>query len=203
MDKEKLAPLYIPGRGIVGSSKDLLSVYDIPHRVFHNVLLPKVGNQDEIHGYFVDLLVAMKEMAGTGPHLMLQNVRRPGEPLYSAKNLTEHDVKQLRKKKHVAPRFPDDAPEDVFATSSDSDFELPAAAKPSWVSKFSNKLKKTFCLQAHVQQKLYEAHDNEKLAQRRQIQIMRALKLEAANGFEKSIIPEEKWTYCHRSWIDD
>lgn len=29
MDKVKLAPLYIPGRGIAGSSKDLLPVYDI------------------------------------------------------------------------------------------------------------------------------------------------------------------------------
>ena len=36
------------------------------HRVFRNVLLPKVGNQDEIHGYLVDLMVAMKTMVGTG-----------------------------------------------------------------------------------------------------------------------------------------
>ena len=43
MPKEKLAPLYIRGRGIIGESKDLVKVYDIMHRVFHNVLLPKVG----------------------------------------------------------------------------------------------------------------------------------------------------------------
>ncbi|KAE8800258.1 hypothetical protein D1007_24247 [Hordeum vulgare] len=127
----------------------------------------------------------------------------PREPLSSRDNLNEHEVKQFRKKKHAAPRFLDDAPEDVFATSSDSDFELPAAAKPSWVSKFSDKLKKTFYLQAHVQQKLYEAHVNEKLARRRQILIMRALKLEAPSGSEKSITPEEKWIYGRSSWIDD
>jgi hypothetical protein len=66
MDKEKLAPLYIPGRGIVGKSKDLLPVYDIMHRVFRYVLLPKVGNQDDIYGYLVDLLVAMKTQRGKG-----------------------------------------------------------------------------------------------------------------------------------------
>ena len=43
MPKEKLAPLYIRGRGIIGESKDLVKVYDIMHRVFRNVLLPKVG----------------------------------------------------------------------------------------------------------------------------------------------------------------
>lgn len=112
-----------------------------------------MGNQDEIHGYFVDLLVVMKEMTGTGatfdaskwlweelystvhyklvpkyaPFIMcflnsMWAIRRPSEPLPSPENLTEHEVKQLRKKKHAAPRFPDDAPEDVFATSSDTDF---------------------------------------------------------------------------------
>ena len=66
MPKEKLAPLHIRGRGIIRESKDLEKVYDIMHRVFRNVLLPKVGNQDEIHGYLVDLMVAMKTKVGSG-----------------------------------------------------------------------------------------------------------------------------------------
>ena len=53
------------GRGIIGESKDLEKVYDIMHRVFCNVLLPKVGNQDEIHGCLVDLMVAMKTKVGS------------------------------------------------------------------------------------------------------------------------------------------
>ena len=73
MPKEKLAPLYIRGRGIIGESKDLEKVYDIMHRVFRNVLLPKVGNQDEIHGYLVDLMVAMKTMVGTGATFDVSN----------------------------------------------------------------------------------------------------------------------------------
>jgi len=64
--REKVAPLYIRGRGIIGESKDLEKVYDIMHRVFPNVLLPKVGNQDEIYGCVVDLLVSMKTQVGSG-----------------------------------------------------------------------------------------------------------------------------------------
>ncbi|KAE8798280.1 hypothetical protein D1007_26579 [Hordeum vulgare] len=127
----------------------------------------------------------------------------PGEPLSSPKNITEHEFKKLRKKKQAAPRFPEDTPEDVFATSSESEFELPTAAKPSWVSKFSDKFNKNFCLQAHVQKHLYEAHVNEKLARRRHIRIMPALKLEATSGSEKYISPEEKWIYGHTTWTDD
>ena len=79
MPKEKLAPLYIRGRGIIGESKDLEKVYDIMHHVFRNVLLPKVGNQDEIYGYLVDLLVAMKTKVGSGatfdvPNLLWQEM---------------------------------------------------------------------------------------------------------------------------------
>ncbi|KAE8778233.1 hypothetical protein D1007_48876 [Hordeum vulgare] len=117
-------------------------------------------------------------------------VHRPGEPLSCRENLTEHDVRKLRKK-HLAPRFREGVPEDVSPTSSDSDFELPAGAKPSSVTKLSDKLKKAFCLQAHVQKKLYEAHVNEKLARRRKIQIMQALKIDAASGSQKTITPEE------------
>ncbi|KAE8817253.1 hypothetical protein D1007_05146 [Hordeum vulgare] len=130
-------------------------------------------------------------------------VRRPGEPLSSHENLTEHEVKQLRKKKHLAPRFPEGKPEDGFATSSDSDFELPIGAKPSCVSKLSDKLKKTFCHQAHVQKKLYKAHVNEKLPTRRQIRIMRALQIEASSSCEKTITPKDQWIYGHSTWTDD
>ncbi|KAE8799218.1 40s ribosomal protein s5-1 [Hordeum vulgare] len=72
--------------------------------------------------------------------LQNQNFRRPDKPLCSLENLTNHEVKQLQKKKHSAPRFPEGVLADVFATSSDSDFELPTRAKPSWVSKLSDKL---------------------------------------------------------------
>ena len=234
MPKEKLAPLYIRGRGIIGESKDLVKVYDIMHRVFRNVLLPKVGNQDEIHGYLVDLMVAMKTKVGSGETFDVSNwlwhemynmviyrkvpiyapfvmcflnsvwgVRRPGEPLTSPDNLTNHEVKLLKKKKHAEPRFPANAPEDVYATSDDEDFELEPGAKPSWVDKLAAKVKKTFCLQSDIQKRMYEAHVNEKLARRRQIAMMRHLSMSVQSGSEKSITPEERWISSHSTWTDD
>lgn len=68
--KEELAPLYIPGCGKIDGSKDLIKVYDIMHHVFWNVLLPKVGNQNEIYGYLVDLMVAMRTKDGSGATFM-------------------------------------------------------------------------------------------------------------------------------------
>ncbi|KAE8809895.1 hypothetical protein D1007_13489 [Hordeum vulgare] len=171
-----------------------------------NVLLPKVGNQDDIHGYIVDMLVAMQIEARSRATFDASNwlgEEMPGEPLTSPHKLIEHEVKQLRNKKHLSPRFPTTDPEDVFATSSDDDFELPAEVAPSWVSKLSYKLKKTFCLQTHVQKKLYEAHVDEKLAKCRHIRIMRALQLEAASGSEKTIAPEEQCICAHSTWTDD
>ncbi|KAE8802520.1 hypothetical protein D1007_21705 [Hordeum vulgare] len=160
------------------------------------------------HGVPFAMRLVMMILASMGIEASVVMIRlllwiRPSEPLSSPENLTDHEVKQLRKKKHLAPCFPASEPEDVFATSIYSDFELPAGAKPSWVSKLSHKLKKTFFLEAHVEKKLYEAHDNEKLARRRQIQIIRALQLEAASGSGETITPEEQWIYEHSSWTDD
>ncbi|KAE8795060.1 hypothetical protein D1007_30265 [Hordeum vulgare] len=118
-------------------------------------------------------------------------VRRPSVALTSPENLTVHEIKQLKKKKHVAPRIPPDHHEDVFATSSDSDFELEAGVNPTWVTKLTDKVKKTFSLQAHVQKKLYVAHVNERLARRTHIQIMWALNLQDDSGSKKIITLEE------------
>ncbi|KAE8780938.1 hypothetical protein D1007_45839 [Hordeum vulgare] len=98
--------------------------------------------------------------------MLVKKRKWPREHLPSPKNLTVHEIKQLNKKKHAKPRIPPDHPKDVFATS-DSDFENMAEAHPYWVSKLTDQVKKTFYLQSHVHKKLYEAHVNEKLAERR------------------------------------
>lgn len=90
----------------------------------------------------------------------------PGEVMFSCDNLIVHEITQIRKKKHALPRISPDQPEDVFATSSDNDFELEVGAKPSWVTKLTDKVHKTFFLMADVQNKLYNANVNENLARR-------------------------------------
>ena len=121
-------------------------------------------------------------------------VRRPGERLTTPTNLTEHEVKVLRKKKHKTPHFSSGNQEDVFATSDDEDFELEPGAQPTWVEKLTSKIKKTFCLQTHIQKKLYKAHVAEKMARRRQIQLMRHFNVpDVKSGSEKTITPEDTW----------
>lgn len=132
------------------------------HRIYMNVVNPKVGNQDRIHGYLVDLMLAIHMKKGKGipldvPNYLWQEMfsvvmnwkvptfapyimrflyakldeRRPGEPLVcNANDLTVNDIKKLKVKKHAEPRVPADE-EEVFADSSDSDFELPPRGKPS------------------------------------------------------------------------
>ncbi|KAE8769288.1 dna replication licensing factor mcm4 [Hordeum vulgare] len=206
MEKEDVAPMYIRGGRIIGESMDLLKVYDIMHRVFCNVLISKVGNQDDIHGYMVDLLVAMHTEAGSGATFDVSKwmwEEMPGETLSSCDNLTVHEIKQLRKNNRALPRIPPNQPEDIFATSSDNDFELEAGAKPSWATKLTDKVRKTLFLQAHLQKKLYNAHVNEKLARQRNIHIMQALQIQIESGYQKTITQGEKWICEHNNWTDD
>ena len=65
-DPKLLAPLYIPGCGIPGESEDLRPLYDIMHRIYRNVLIPKVGNQDRIYNFFLDLMLMTRSEKGKG-----------------------------------------------------------------------------------------------------------------------------------------
>lgn len=62
--KDVLLDLYIPRRWVVGQSKDSLPTDEIMHLIYREVLNPKVGNLDEIHGYLVDLM--LRTMKGKG-----------------------------------------------------------------------------------------------------------------------------------------
>ena len=68
MVKSKMveADLYIPGWAAAGSSYKLLPTYDIMLRIYRDVLNPKVGNFDQVHGYLVNMMVltATKRSAG-------------------------------------------------------------------------------------------------------------------------------------------
>ena len=131
-------------------------------------------------------------------------VHRPREPLTTPANLTEHEVKVLSKKTHKTPRFSTGNKEDVYATSNDDDFELEAGAQPTWVEKLTSKIKKTFCLQTHIQKKLYKAYVAEKMARRRQIQLMRHLNVpDVKSGSEKTITPEDTWCLENCQWSDE
>jgi hypothetical protein len=69
MAKEKMADLYIRGRMLCGSTKNLLPVYDIMNRIYRSTINPKHTNHDEVHGFLVNLLVRTHEMRGRGKQL--------------------------------------------------------------------------------------------------------------------------------------
>ncbi|KAE8770312.1 hypothetical protein D1007_57966 [Hordeum vulgare] len=123
--------------------------------------------------------------------------------MYSPDNLSKHEIKQLGNKKHALPRIPQDNHKDVFATSKNNYFEIEVGPRRYWVTKLTNKVKKTFSLQAYLHKNLYDSHVNMKLARRRQIQIMQALNLRTKSGAKKTITPEEKWIYEHITWTND
>ena len=131
-------------------------------------------------------------------------IHRPGELLTTPTKLTEHEVKELRKKKHKTPCFSMGNQEDVYATSNDEDFELEPGVQPTWVEKLTSKIKNTFCLQTHIQKKLYKAHVAEKMARRMQIQLMRHLNVpDVKSGSEKTITPEDTWCLENCQWSDE
>lgn len=72
-DKNVLGDLYIARRGVMGDSKDLKPLYDIMHRIYRSILIPKVGNQDQIHGYLVDLMLPTHTKKGQGVPLDVPN----------------------------------------------------------------------------------------------------------------------------------
>jgi hypothetical protein len=64
--KKHLDHLYILGWGVLGDTKHLLPVYDIMHCIYREVLNPKVGNIDQIHGSMIDLMLLTHANIGSG-----------------------------------------------------------------------------------------------------------------------------------------
>ncbi|KAK1664681.1 hypothetical protein QYE76_052840 [Lolium multiflorum] len=67
--KDKMINLYIAGRAVCGSAYDLLPTYDIMNQIFRNTINPKKSNQDEVHGFLVNLLVLTQQNQGSGKQL--------------------------------------------------------------------------------------------------------------------------------------
>ncbi|KAK1652490.1 hypothetical protein QYE76_070295 [Lolium multiflorum] len=98
-------------------------------------------------------------------------------------NVTMHDVKVLRTKRHNSP-IEDVPPKD----------EKP----PSWASKLARRMRQIFCLTAAVNHRQYQQHAEAKKSRVRQKSIMRALEVEVSPpGSEENITPEAEWISQH------
>jgi hypothetical protein len=75
--------------------------------------------------------------------------------------------------------------------------------EPSWYTKLKIKVKKTFCLQLDIQERMYDAYVAEKKARRRQKSIMAKLGVEVSPpGSEENILPKPQWISAHSQWSD-
>ncbi|KAK1615955.1 hypothetical protein QYE76_021472 [Lolium multiflorum] len=98
-------------------------------------------------------------------------------------NVTSHEVKVLRTKRHNAPI--EDVPPMV---------EKP----PSWASKLARRMRQIFCLTSEVNHRQYQQHAEAKKSRVRQKSIMRALSVDVSPpGSEENITPEAEWVSQH------
>jgi hypothetical protein len=82
--------------------------------------------------------------------------------------------------------------------SSSQDLE-----QPGWAAKLTRKVKKLFCMQSHMQHKMYLAHKREKENRQRQKLFYRHQGMEVQSGSEGQITEEDKWIYQFSTWEID
>jgi hypothetical protein len=143
-----------------------------------------------------------------------------GKKRLEAAVLTPHLSKKFQIKSHKSPKIVGEsstaAPEGTSAgfgqgpighmglgdpPSFDRSFDN--LYEPSWVQRLKIKVKKTFCLQLDIQERLYEAHVNEKKSRRRQKQMLAHMQLPVSSGSEENITPKEEWISQHSQWDED
>ena len=72
--------------------------------------------------------------------------------------------------------------------------------KPGWLKSIQIKIKKSFCL---LDDRMYEAHVQEKKSRLRQKQIMRKLDLPVSDGSEEDVTPKATWVAERVAWSDE
>ena len=111
---------------------------------------------------------------------------------------TFHYEKRLRVKTHKLPKGVGDTVHMEGESSA-----RPQDEEPTWLKKLYGKMRKAFCLQMDIQDRLYDAHKKEKFARRRQKAIKAMLELPVSSGSEDRITPREDWISAYSRWSSD
>ena len=115
-----------------------------------------------------------------------------GERLDHTKSVVTHLEKKLRKKPHVLPKDRHGKGKKVAAAP---------AEEPGWFQKVKSKFRESFCL---IDNRMYEAHVQDKKNCFRQKQIMRKMDIPVFDGSEENITPKEEWLAQGRvAWSDE
>jgi hypothetical protein len=103
-------------------------------------------------------------------------------------------------KKHDPPRYGKNAPKDTEeeeADSDDSDFVPNSVKTKGLFAKLTARLKKSFCFKEDLQDKMYQAHHDNKKIRQCQKAMMRHMGLPVSEGSEDNITPPGEWKSKH------
>jgi hypothetical protein len=75
--------------------------------------------------------------------------------------------------------------------------------QPGWAAKLTRKVKKLFCMQPHMQHKMYLAHKREKENRKLQKEFYRRQGMDVSSGSEERITDREDWVYKFSTWEID
>ena len=93
-----------------------------------------------------------------------------------------HLEKKLRKKNHVLPKD--------RTVGKGKKVDNAPVSEPGWFQRVKTRLRDSFCL---VNNRMYDAHVQEKKSRYRQKQIMRKLEIEVSDGSEEDITDKDEW----------
>jgi hypothetical protein len=111
-------------------------------------------------------------------------------------NVTIHKEKSPLVKDHDLPRFGKGAPKDKDedeADSDDSDYVPNSIKTKGLFAKLTARLKKSFCFKRDLEDRMYQAHHDNKKIRQRQKAMMRHMQLPVSEGSEDNITPPGEW----------
>ncbi|KAK1605343.1 hypothetical protein QYE76_029016 [Lolium multiflorum] len=118
-----------------------------------------------------------------------------GDLLDQCHPITIHKEKSPLVKKHDPPRFGKGAPKDKTkkADSDDSDYVPNSVKTKGLFAKLTARLKKSFCFKRDLEDRMYQAHHDNKKIRQRQKAMMRHMQLPVSEGSEDNITPPGEW----------
>ena len=111
--------------------------------------------------------------------------------------LTIHPSKKLKIKDHKEPQ-----PKPFVSEEPAGPNGPPPGEEPSWFARLTALLKKACCFSNDIQDRMYDAHVNQKKATQCQKAILRSLSLPVFVGSEDNITDKDEWVSKQRNWFD-
>jgi hypothetical protein len=123
-----------------------------------------------------------------------------GDLLEQCYPITIHKERSPAVKNHSLPRYGKNAPKDKEeeeADSEDSDFVPNSVKTKGLFAKLTARLKKSFCFKEDLQDRMYQAHVDNKKIHQGQKAMMAHMNLPISDGSENNITPPEEWKSKH------